>query len=158
MTDQPTHLRPFFPSAVDFAAAITPHFQFLVDDFGFADPLVTDLDSAIYEARYDGRGTALLLNWDVEGGFLGVHFVPHSRGGREFANPDRWLSPNEILGARGARDRWTAQTDLEGVDKRGFDAVMTREAANVREYCADVLRGNWTIYEEAHGWIESHPG
>lgn len=158
MTDQPTHLRPFFPSADDFAAAIGPHFQFLVDEFGYAEPVVTDLDGAIYEVRYDGRGTALLLNWDVAGGFIGVHLVPRSARGRVEPDPDKWLRPNEILGARGARNRWTTQADLEGVDKRGFDAVMAREAANIREYCADVVRGDWAIYEEAHGWIESHPG
>ena len=156
MTDQPTHLRPFFPSANDFAAAITPHFNFLVDDFGYEEPVVSDLDGEIYEARYDGPGTTVLLNWDVEGGFIGVHFVPHSGGGI-VPDPERWLRPNEILGARGERERWTTQTDLEGVDKNGFDAALAREAANVRELCADVLGGDWSIYDEAHGWVEAHP-
>ena len=157
MTDQPTHLRPFFPSADDFAAAVTPHFEFVVDEFDYAEPVVTDLDGAIYEVRYDGAGTALLINWDVEGGFIGVHFVPRSAGGKISADPDKWLRPNEILGARGARSRWTTQTDLEGVDKKGFDSAMSREAVNVRELCADVLRGDWSIYGEAHGWVEAHP-
>jgi hypothetical protein len=157
MTDQPTHLRPFFPSADDFAAATAPPFDFLVTEFGYSDPTVTDLDGAIYEVRYDGEGTAVLLNWDVEGGFIGVHFVPRSARGHLTSDPEKWLRPNEILGARGQRSRWTTQTDLEGVDKIGYEAVLKREAANMREFCADVLRGDWSIYGEAHGWVEAHP-
>ena len=157
MTDQPTHLRPFFPAADDFAAATTPHFEFLVDEFDYAEPMVTDLDGEIYEVRYEGAGTCVLLNWDVEGGFIGVHLVPRSRSGQIVMDHEKWLRPNEILGARGARARWTTQTDLEGVDKNGFADALRREAVNVRELCADVLRGDWSIYPEAHGWVEAHP-
>ena len=156
--DSPTpRLRPFFPSADDFAAATTPHFQFLVDEFGFAEPVVAETVAGSFDVRYDGNRTALLLNWDVEGGFIGVHLIPRRPSGQLDPDPERWLRPNEVLSARGAADAAVMQDDLDGVDQRGFARVMKREAANLREHCDDVLRGDWSVYPEAHHWFEEHP-
>jgi hypothetical protein len=159
MTDQPqpVHMRPFFPSATDFAAATTPHFEFLVSDLGYAEPVIEETIPGSYDVRYDGTGTSVLLNWDAEGGFIGVHLVPRSRSGALNSDVDSWLRPNEVLGARAARREWVTQTDLEGVSADGYARVMEREAANLRNYCADVLGGDWSIYGEAHDWIAQHP-
>jgi hypothetical protein len=151
------HLRPFFPSAADFAAATAPHFQFLVDEFGFADPAVEENVTGSYEVRYVGSKTAILLNWDVEGGFIGVHLIRRQRSGELDPDPERWLRPNEILGARGELKRAVNQADLDDINERGFASVMRREAANVRELCADVLRGDWSIFDAAHNWFQEHP-
>ncbi|MEX2547413.1 MAG: hypothetical protein WD830_06435 [Chloroflexota bacterium] len=156
MTDG-THLRPFFPSASDFAAATTPHFQFLVDDFGYAPPTVEESIAGLFEVRYDGGTGAVLLNWDVEGGFIGVHLIPRQKHGELQPDPERWLRPNEILAARGALNRSVNQADLDGVDEHGYAKQMQREAANLREFCADVLRGDWSIFDSAHSWFEKHP-
>ena len=156
MTDEPVgHLRPFFPSARDFAAATTPHFGFLVTEFGFAGPVVTE-NFESFDVRYDGRRTSLLLNWDADGGYIGIHLIPRRGPGAPDPDAERWLRPNEILAARGAVKDAVTHADFEGVDQRGFAVVMEREAANLRKHCADVLRGDWSIYSEAHGWFERH--
>jgi hypothetical protein len=159
MTDEPVvqHMRPFFPSADDFAAATTPHFEFLVNELGYDQPVVEEPIPGSYDVRYDGNGTSVLLNWDAEGGFIGVHFVPRDRAGALNPDPESWLRPNEVLGARGARGEWVTQIDLEGVHADGYGRVMEREAANLRNYCMDVLRGDWSVYAEAHDWIAEHP-
>lgn len=159
MTDDASvqHLRPFFPSAADFAAATVPHFEFLVSELGFAEPVVEELVPGSFDVRFDGKATSVLLNWDAEGGFIGVHLVPRTRAGSLNLDPESWLRPNEVLGARGARGEWVTQTDLEGVNERGYARVMEREAANLRNYCAEILRGDWSIYDEAHDWIAQHP-
>ena len=74
------------------------------------------------------------------------------------ADADHWLAPNEILGARGARDKWVTQDDLEDVEAAGFAGAMRRTASNLRHYCSDVIRGDWSIYDEAHRWYENSAG
>ena len=150
-----SHLRPFFPLARDFAVVTTPHFAFLVEEFGFSGPNVTDRGES-YEARYVGPGTAVVLNWDVEGGYFACHLVPLLSNGDVHPDPDRWLSPNEVVAARGAIDHWVGHDELTGADELEFGRIMERQAANLRTYCADVLRGDWSIYQTAHGWLE-HP-
>jgi hypothetical protein len=158
VTDQPLiHMRPFFPSVDDFAAATTPHFTFLVRELGYDQPVVAENVPGSYDVRYDGRGTSVLLSWDAEGGFMGLHLVPHGNSGALNLDSESWLRPNDVLGARGARRESVTQADLEGVDAAGYAAVMEREAANLRNYCMDVLRGDWSIYEKAHDWIAQHP-
>jgi hypothetical protein len=149
------HLRPFIPSAADFLASTRDHFQFLVVDFGYRGPRTNDLGKA-FEVIYDGPGTAVLLSWDVEGGYFACHLAPRLPSGDVHPDTDRWMSPNEVLAARGAMEDWVGQDDLEGADEAGFARTMERHAANLRSYCADVLRGDWSIYEYARGWLE-HP-
>ena len=98
----PRHFRPFFPSAADFAAATTSHFQFLVDDFDFLGPDVTDRGMSL-DVRYDGDRTSVLLTWDVDGGYFACHLVPRLENGELDPDPDRWLLPTEVLAARNAR-------------------------------------------------------
>ena len=155
MTHHGGHLRPFIPSARDFEAATASHFRFLVDDLGYSGQRLTDL-GASFEIRYDGPGTAVLLNWDVEGGYFACHLAPLLANGDIHPDPERWLTPNEILAARGARERWIGHDDLEGADELAFGLAMEQHAANLRDYCADVLRGDWSIFETAHSWLE-HP-
>ena len=156
MTDSTgSRLRPFFPTARDFEAATIAHFRFLVDEFDFSGPRTTDLGRS-FEIRYDGPATDVLLNWDVEGGFFACHMAPLLPNGEVNPDPDRWLAPNEILAARGASERWIGHDELDGADERAFARVMERQAANVRDYCADVLRGDWSVFDTARAWLE-HP-
>ena len=144
-------LRPFFPSATDFAAATTPHFSFLIDEFRFAEPVVTGNEEA-YDIRYDGPGTAVLLTWEIESGYLGCELAPRTARGDLDPDYENWLTANEILAARGATDRWVVESELDGVDEDGFAAVMVREADNLRTYCADVLRGDWSVRDSELIW------
>jgi hypothetical protein len=153
--DASGHLRPFFPSARDFEAATNGHFRFLVDEFDFSGPRTADLGQS-FEVRYDGLGTAVLLNWDLEGGYFACHLAPLLSNGEIHPDPERWLSSNEILAARGALERWIGHDELESADEVAFGRTMARQAANLRDYCADVLRGDWSIFEAAHRWLE-HP-
>ena len=149
------HMRPFFPSPEDFVAVTMPHFRFLIDDFAYSGPEVVDR-GASFDLRYDGNGTSVLLNWDVEGGYFACHLVPRLDSGELHPDPDRWLSPNEILAARGADEDWITHDDLEQADEARFAETMSRYAANLRNHCADVLRGDWSIFDSAHGRFE-HP-
>ena len=154
MTEGRGHLRPFFPSVRDFEAATTGHFRFLVDEFEYAEPRTSDL-GASFEVRYDGSGTVVLLSWDVEGGYFACHLAPRISNGDIHPDPERWLTPNEILATRGALDRWISHDDLDGADELVFGQTMERHAANLRDYCADVLGGDWSIYDAAHLWLET---
>jgi hypothetical protein len=156
VTDARRRFRPFFPSARDFEAATRGHFQFLVDEFAFSGPLVIDRGES-FGLRYDGPGTAVLLNWDVEGGYFACHLAPRLDNGEPHPDPDRWLSPNEVLAARGAAEDWVTHADLEGADEARFAETMSRYAANLRNHCADVLRGDWSIFDAAHSWLERPP-
>jgi len=144
-------LRPFFPSATDFAAATTPHFSFLIDEFRFAGPVVTGNQEA-YDIRYDGPGTAVLLSWEIENGLFGCELAPRAADGHLDPDFENWLTANEVLAARGAMDRWVVESELDGVDEDGYAAVMMREADNLRTYCADVLRGDWSVHDSAVMW------
>jgi len=148
------HLRPFFPAASDFAAATAPHFRFLVDVLRFTGPHVAGAATDAFDIRYDGRRVSVLLSWETEGAFFACQLIPRQATGELERDDERWLSPNEILGARGATDEWVTQADLDDVDEQGYGQVMERVAHNLRTYCADVLAGDWTIYEAAHRWLE----
>ncbi len=150
------HLRPFFPSAADFAAATTPHFQFLIDEFGYSEPVIEGHGATTFGLRYDGKATSVLLNWDVEGGFFACNLVPRLPTGEIDPDFERWLSPNEIVAARGAPDEPITQGELEDVDETGYARTMARQAAILRAHCADVLRGDWSIFDEAHHWFARH--
>jgi len=149
-------LRPFFPTAADFAGATTPHFSFLIDEFRFAGPVVTATEDA-YDIRYDGPGTAVLLSWEIESGLFGCELAPRATDGTLDPDYENWLTANEILAARGASDRWVAQSELDDVDEIGYAAVMSHEADNLRTHCADVLRGDWSVRESALVW-PTEPG
>ena len=149
-----SHLRPFFPAAEDFVAETAPHFQFLVDAFGFSGPVVTEQAEQAYDVRYDGGRTSVLLNWEVDGGFFACQLIPRLAGGELDTNYDHWLSPSEIMGARGLGAQRVTPDALDGVDEAGYAQVMEREARNLRTHCADVLRGDWSVYDAAHGWLE----
>jgi hypothetical protein len=159
MDDQPAtvHMRPFFPSVQDFAEATTPHFAFLVDQFNYVGPSLEEQTPDTFEIAYYGASTVVLLVWEVAGGFFGCHLVPRLSDGTVQSDDDQWLAPNEILGARGERSKWVTQEDFEDVDAAGFARAMQRAASNLRDYCSDVLRGDWSIYTEAHAWFEGHP-
>ena len=159
MTDQPGGgpLRPFFASAADFAAATRPHFSFLIDEFRFAEPAVTGNQEA-YDIRYDGPGTAVLLIWEIENGLFGCELAPRAAVGDLDPDYENWLTANEILAARGAMDRWVVESELNGVDEDGFAAVMEREADNLRTFCADVLRGDWSVRDSALMWPTDSKG
>ena len=144
-------LRPFFPSATDFAAATTPHFSFLIDEFRFAEPVVTGTREA-YDIRYDGSGTAVLLTWELDTGYFGCELAPRTADGRLDLDYENWLTANEILAARGATDRWVVEADFDNVDEDGYATVMIRAADNLRSYCADVLRGDWRVRDSALIW------
>ena len=47
------------------------------------------------------------------------------------------------------RSAGSAQAELDDVDLVGYGAVMERVAANLRDFCADVLRGDWSVREAA---------
>jgi hypothetical protein len=158
VSDPPRHLRPFFSAAEDFRAATAPHFKFLVDEFGF-EVAAFDVQAGVaFDLRYDGSDASVLLSWDVEGGYFGCHLVPRLPHGGPDPDSDHWLSPNEVLAVRGARDQLVTHDQLEGVDESGYAQVMERVAGSLRQYCADVLRGDWTIYERAHRWFEEQAG
>lgn len=148
------HMRPFFPAAVDFATQTTPHFTFLVDELGFDQPQVFDTGGDAFDIRYDGKSVAVLLSWEVEGGFFACQLVPRRPAGDLDPEYERWLSPNEVLAARDAVDEWVTQADLDDVDESGYAQVMERVATHLRTYCADVLAGDWAIYDAAHRWLE----
>jgi len=143
--------RPFFPTGEDFAAATTPHFSFLIDEFRFSEPVVTCTDEA-YDIRYDGTATAVLLSWEIETGLFGCSLAPRAADGMLDPDYENWLTANEILAARGAVDRWVAQSELDDVDADGYAAAMSREAENLRMFCADVLRGDWGVRDSAVVW------
>jgi hypothetical protein len=46
--------------------------------------------------------------------------------------------------------------DFEAATRDHSGRTMERQGANLRTYCADVLRGDWSIYETARSWLE-HP-
>lgn len=144
-------LRPFFPSAADFAAATTPHFSFLIDEFRFAEPVVTSAEEA-YDIRYDGAGTAVLLTWEIESGYFGCELAPRSANGELDPYFENWLTANEILAAHGATDRWVVESELDNVDENGYAALMSRAADNLRTYGAEVLRGDWGVRDSELIW------
>jgi hypothetical protein len=150
-------LRPFFPTADDFAAATTPHFSFLLDEFGYAGPAVSEQPETAYDVRYDGDRTAVLLSWEIESALFGCQMAPRAPDGGLDPDYENWLSLNEVLGARGAADRWVAQSDFDDIDERGYAAVMQREAENLRTYCGDLLRGDWSVREAAQRWLNGSP-
>ena len=147
-------MRPFFPSVQDFAAATTPHFQFLVDELGFVGPSIEEQNDEMYDVTYYGDHTAVMLSWDTTGGYFACNLAPRRPDGS--LDPDylQWLSVNEVVAAKGAPERWVKQSDLEDIDLDGFTRVMRREAENLRTYCGDVLHGNWSIREAATRWLE----
>ena len=151
-------MRPFFPTVQDFAAATVPHFNFLVEDFGFVGPSIEEQTDEMYDVAYYGQSTAVLLNWDTTGSFFACNLAPRFADGSLDPDYEHWLSVNEIVAARGADNRWVSQADLDDVDVAGYGAVMKREAANLRDFCADVLRGNWSIRTDAQRWLEQNPG
>ena len=150
-------MRPFFPTVQDFAAATTPHFRFLVDEFGFVGPSIEEQTDEMYDVAYYGPHTAVLLNWDTTGAFFACNLAPRTADGTLDPDYEHWLSVNEVVAARGAHDRWVSQADLDDVDAAGYAAVMSREADNLRTHCADVLRGDWSIRAAAHSWLEDGP-
>jgi hypothetical protein len=158
MSDEPApvHMRPFFPSVQDFAAATAPHFAFLVDQFNYVGPSLEEQTAETFDIVFYGGSTVVLLVWEVSGGFFACHLIPRLRDGSLDPDGDHWLAPNEILGARGAQGKWVTQEDLEDVDAAGFARAMERAASNLRNYCSDVLRGDWSIYEKAHRWFDGH--
>lgn len=151
-------MRPFFPTVQDFAAATAPHFAFLVSEFGFVGPSIEEQNDEMYDVAYYGPATAVLLNWDTTGSFFACNLAPQFPDGTLDPDYENWLSVNEVVAARGAPDRWVSQADLDDVDVASYGAVMKPEAANLRDFCADVLRGNWSIRAEVQSWLEQHPG
>ena len=147
-------MRPFFPTVQDFAAATTPHFEFLVTDFGFVGPSIEEQNDALYDVAYYGPHTAVLLNWDTTGSFFACNLAPRFADGSLDPDYEHWLSVNEIAAARGRPERWINQADLDDVDLAGYGAVMEREAANLRGLCADVLRGDWSVRAAAQRWLD----
>jgi hypothetical protein len=151
-------MRPFFPTVQDFAAATAPHFSFLVTEFGFVGPSIEEQTDEMYDVAYYGASAAVLLNWDTTGSYFACNLAPRFPDGSLDPDYEHWLSVNEVVAARGAENRWVSQADLDDVDVAGYGAVMKREAANLRDFCADVLRGNWSIRTDAQRWLEQSPG
>ena len=149
-----THLRPFFPTAADFSDATAPHFSFLVDEMGFSGPFVVGDTDEAFDVRFDGQKVSVLLSWEVDGGFFACQLIPRVGGDQLEPDYERWLSPTEVLAARGKLDDATTQADLDDVDEAGYARVMKRAAANMRRHCADVLKGDWSVYPAAHRWLE----
>ena len=147
-------LRPFFPSARDFAAAASPHFEFLVSDLGFGQPKVSDEPGGGFDIRFDSDSVNVLRSWESDGGSFGCQLVPLTHGGRLEPDVERWLSPTEILAAGGVLDEWPNQRDFDDVTHRRYGALMERAATCLREHCADVLAGDWSVYDAAHRWLE----
>jgi hypothetical protein len=150
-------MRPFFPTVQDFAAATAPHFEFLVRDLGFVGPSIEEQNDEMYDVAYYGPATAVLLNWDTTGSYFACNLAPRLDDGTLDPDYQNWLSVNEIVAARGGGQRWVSQSELDDVDLAGYASVMEREAQNLREFCADVLNGDWSIRSEAHRWLEQQP-
>ena len=150
-------MRPFFPTVQDFAAATAPHFTFLVSEFGFVGPSIEEQTDEMYDVAFYGPLTAVLLNWDTTGSFFACNLAPRFEDGTLDPDYEQWLSVNEVVAARGGAQRWITQADLDDVTLDGYGAVMERAAANLRDFCTDVLRGDWTIRAEAQSWLEQHP-
>lgn len=150
-------MRPFFPTVQDFAAATAPHFEFLVSDFGFTGPSIEEQNDEMYDVAYYGQATAVLLNWDTTGSYFACNLAPRFEDGSLDPDYQHWMSVNEVAAARGGPARWVGQSDLDDVDLAGYGAVMKRVANNVRDFCIDVLRGDWTVRSAAHSWMEQHP-
>ena len=150
-------MRPFFPTVQDFAAATAPHFMFLATDFGFVGPSIEEQTDEMYDVAFYGPSTAVLLNWDTTGSFFACNLAPRFEDGTLDPDYEHWLSANEIVAARGGGQRWISQADLDDVTLDGYGAVMERAAANLREFCADVLRGDWTIRADAQRWLGQNP-
>lgn len=149
-----SHLRPFFPTAADFSAATSPHFGFLVDEMGFTGPLIVGDSDEAFDVRFDGPKVSVLLSWEVAGGFFASQIIPRTKDGQLESDYERWLSPTEVLAARGKLDDATSQADLDDADEAGYGRVMKRAAASLRRHCAEVLKGDWSIYPAAHRWLE----
>jgi hypothetical protein len=149
-------MRPFFPTVQDFAAATAPHFEFLVSDLGFVGPSIEEQTDEMYDVAYYGQSTAVLLNWDTTGSYFACNLAPRQEDGTLDPDYQQWLSVNEVVAARGAPGRWIGQADLDDVDLDGYGAVMKRTAANLREFCADVLSGDWTVRADAQHWLEQN--
>ncbi|HEY7024264.1 MAG TPA: hypothetical protein VH371_04805 [Candidatus Limnocylindrales bacterium] len=147
-------MRPFFPTVRDFAAATTPHFQFLVSDFGYSGPTIEERTDDLFDVAYYGRGTAVLLNWDTSAAYFACNLAPRLADGTLDPDYRNWMSVNEVVAARGAAERWISQRDLDDVDLPGYGTVMDRAAENLREFCDDVLRGDWSVRRDAQRWLE----
>lgn len=150
-------MRPFFPTVQDFAAATVPHFHFLVDEFGFVGPSIEEQNDEMYDVAYYGAATAVLLNWDTTGSYFACNLAPRLEDGSLDPDYHHWLSSNEVVAARGGAERWVGSAALDDVDLTGYGDVMEREAANLREFCSDVLRGDWGIRPAAQRWLEQGP-
>jgi len=159
MTDEETNprLRPFFPTAGDFAAATVPHFEFLCRDYGFAGPTIDEHTDDMFDVVFYGPATAVLLNWDAAAAYFACNLAPRIADGKLDPDYQHWMSVNEVVAARDAAERWISQADLDDVDEAGYGAVMEQAAANLRDFCDDVLRGSWIVRRDAHSWLELEP-
>lgn len=150
-------MRPFFPTVQDFAAATAPHFAFLVTEFGFTGPSIEEQNDEMYDVAYYGPASAVLLNWDTTGSYFACNLAPRFADGALDPDYQHWISVNEVAAARGGADRWVGQAELDDVDLVGYGAVMKHVANNLRDFCVDVLRGDWSIRAAAQRWQEQHP-
>ena len=150
-------MRPFFPTVQDFAAATAPHFEFLVTDLGYTGPSIEEQNDEMYDVAYYGPATAVLLNWDTTGSYFACNLAPRFADGSLDADYQHWMSVNEVVAARGADERWVTQDELDDVNIHGYGAVMDRVALNLRDYCMDVLQGDWSVRDSAQRWLEQHP-
>ncbi len=150
-------MRPFFPTVQDFAAATAPHFEFLASELGYTGPSIEEQTDDMYDVAYYGPSTAVLLNWDTTGSYFACNLAPRLNDGSLDPDYQQWMSVNEVVAARGAADRWVGQAELDDVDLASYGAVMERVAANLRDFCMDVLRGDWTVRTAADSWLEQHP-
>ena len=143
-----------FYAVTAFAEAIRPHFDPVALASGMEGPSL-EASAPFFPlsllVRYDGPATALLLYWDVRERLFGCHIARRWEGGVLDGDED-WLGANEILAVRGERARWVTADDVADVDAEGFALAMGREADNLRDFCADVLRGDWSVQREVQAW------
>jgi hypothetical protein len=134
-----------------FLAIARPHFDFLVGEFGF-DPPRLAASGIVNLIRYSGPETAVELAWDTREHLYESHLLRRLDSG-EFDEDDRhWLTPNDILAVRHAQKRWITADDLARASRSEFELILARDAANLREFCADVLRGDWSVVADVAAW------
>jgi hypothetical protein len=131
------------PSLDTFLAAARHEFAFLVSDFGFAEAPLPETSINPFKVVYISDSTRVTvegINWGVN-----VHVTLHSLSPRDDtpARVPLWA----LVELRAPRERESPAGQL---------AQLHRDAASLRNYASDVLRGDFTAFPAASRIVEEH--
>jgi hypothetical protein len=134
---------------------IEKHLAFLLAEYDFVVAQIECFDGEVC-ARYRRRNLRVDVRWNFFEGILATSLVIASDNP---GKPDVDLLLNLVLEARGRRDLWITQ-DMVGrkVTAAHADNLLTRLAASLRDYAADVLSGDYSVVPLVRNLLRDVPG